>query len=338
MPVYNIEKYLSESLDSVLQQTFTDWELICVDDGSTDGSGRILDEYARRDSRIKVIHQANAKVHAARNNALDQASGEWIGFVDPDDVISKCWFETAVGQMKDSVDLVRMGFSHGTVVPMRFIDSKPKRKSVYVAQKDVVRWGWTTFPAVGLLWVCFIRRAVIGDLRFRDRINCKEDGIFLLELLPAVHGVVQLDYAGYFYRQVFGSLSTRRHYVIQTVAFLEAYLEIWDGQQSVFAGDDVRELVRTALTGGTKSDICSWALRHRSSDDPDSSDLIRKVYQRLCNVGAVWGGTRLLGARYMLPFLLWERTGWVLPLQLVGRIFLFAGNILRRLGLRRAIV
>lgn len=338
MPVYNVENFLVESLESVLRQTFADWELICVDDGSTDGSGRILDEYASQDPRIKVIHQTNAKVHAARNNALDHASGEWIGFVDPDDVISKCWFETAVGLMKDSVDLVRMNFVQGLAVPRGFADAKPEGEGRSVEQKDVARWGWMTFPSSGFLWVCFVRRTAIGNLRFRDRINCREDGIFLLELLPALHEVVQLDYVGYFYRHVSGSLSTRRHYVIQTVAFLEAYLEIWNGHQDYFTRGGVKSLVRAALTYNTKSDICSWTLRHCSSDDPDSGDLIRRVYLKLCDTGAVWRGARLLGARYRLPFLIWERTGWVLPLQLVGRIFLFAGHVLRRLGLRRAAI
>ena len=86
IPVYNVAPYLRECLDSVLAQTFTDWEAICVDDGSTDGSGAILDEYAAKDSRFKVIHQQNAGVSAARNAALDAMKGEWVGFLDADDI------------------------------------------------------------------------------------------------------------------------------------------------------------------------------------------------------------------------------------------------------------
>ena len=91
IPVYNAEKYLRECLDSVLAQTFPDWEAICVDDGSTDGSGAILDEYAAKDGRFRVIHQKNAGVSAARNAALDVAKGEWVCFVDADDVIDRDW-------------------------------------------------------------------------------------------------------------------------------------------------------------------------------------------------------------------------------------------------------
>ena len=87
IPVYNIAPYLRECLDSVLAQTFTDWEAICVDDGSTDGSGAILDEYAAKDKRFRIFHTSNGGVSSARNLALDKAEGEWVWFVDGDDAI-----------------------------------------------------------------------------------------------------------------------------------------------------------------------------------------------------------------------------------------------------------
>lgn len=88
IPVYNIAPYLHECFDSILTQTFTDWEAICVDDGSTDGGGDILDEYAAKDPRFRVFHQPNAGVSAARNLGLDVATGDWIYFVDGDDALA----------------------------------------------------------------------------------------------------------------------------------------------------------------------------------------------------------------------------------------------------------
>ena len=85
VPVYNAEKYLSRCMDSILVQTFTCFELLLVDDGSTDCSGRICDEYAKRDTRIRVIHKENGGVSSARNLGLDNAKGEWICFCDSDD-------------------------------------------------------------------------------------------------------------------------------------------------------------------------------------------------------------------------------------------------------------
>ena len=85
IPVYNQAPYLAECIDSVLAQTLHEIEVVCVDDGSTDGSGKMLDEYAVRDSRVKVIHQENAGAGPARNAGMDAAQGEFIAFMDPDD-------------------------------------------------------------------------------------------------------------------------------------------------------------------------------------------------------------------------------------------------------------
>lgn len=87
VPVYNVEKYLRKCIDSILNQTFKDFELILIDDGSTDESGKICDEYNLKDNRIKVIHKENGGLSSARNAGLDIAQGEYIGFVDSDDWI-----------------------------------------------------------------------------------------------------------------------------------------------------------------------------------------------------------------------------------------------------------
>lgn len=93
VPVYNVSKYIEATLDSILNSTYRDIELVLVDDGSTDGSGGICDQYASCDDRIHVIHQKNAGVSAARNAGLDLAKGEYIGFVDGDDVIHPNMFQ-----------------------------------------------------------------------------------------------------------------------------------------------------------------------------------------------------------------------------------------------------
>ena len=89
VPVYNVEKYLPTCVDSILCQTFTNFELILVDDGSTDRSGIICDEYEKKDTRVKVIHKENGGLSSARNAGLYIAKGKYIGFVDSDDFIDK---------------------------------------------------------------------------------------------------------------------------------------------------------------------------------------------------------------------------------------------------------
>ena len=85
VPIYKAEKYLHRCVDSIIAQTFTDWELLLVDDGSPDRSGEICDEYTGRDNRIRVIHKENGGVSSARNAGLDVAKGQWVVFVDSDD-------------------------------------------------------------------------------------------------------------------------------------------------------------------------------------------------------------------------------------------------------------
>src|SRR5690625_1367019 len=94
VPVYNLEDYLHKCIDSILAQTFTNFELILVNDGSTDRSSEICEEYASIDHRIRVIHKKNGGVASSRNAGLEVAKGEYIGFVDNDDYINEYMFET----------------------------------------------------------------------------------------------------------------------------------------------------------------------------------------------------------------------------------------------------
>ena len=105
VPVYNVEKYLRECLDSISQLKAVTWEAILVDDGSTDTSGKICDEYAKQNSRFRVIHQKNAGVSVARNAGLDAAKGDWIWFVDSDDSINPD-FEISNLEVFDDADYV----------------------------------------------------------------------------------------------------------------------------------------------------------------------------------------------------------------------------------------
>lgn len=109
VPVYNTAEYLPRCLDSLLEQTYRNLQVICVNDGSPDNSAEILAEYAARDSRVKVIHQKNAGVAAARNRGLDAATGEFVSFVDSDDWVEPVAYEQVMLQFVEGVDIVAMG-------------------------------------------------------------------------------------------------------------------------------------------------------------------------------------------------------------------------------------
>ena len=99
VPVYNVEKYLSKCIDSILSQTYKNLEIILVDDGSPDSSPKICDKYKERDNRIKVIHKKNGGLASARNAGMDIATGKYIGFVDSDDMIAEDMYEVLLENM-----------------------------------------------------------------------------------------------------------------------------------------------------------------------------------------------------------------------------------------------
>ncbi len=113
VPVYNVEKYLRNCLDSIINQTYTNLEIILVDDGSPDGSGKICDEYALKDGRIKIFHNKNMGLSGARNFGIDNATGEYITFVDSDDEINLYYIEKLFKILKENnADLSICGFKY----------------------------------------------------------------------------------------------------------------------------------------------------------------------------------------------------------------------------------
>lgn len=109
-PVYNIGPYLPNFIGSVIGQTFTEWELLLIDDGSTDGSGKICDDYKLTDERIKVIHKTNGGVSSARNAGLKEMTGEWVLMPDPDDVLPSDALEFLLKSVSDEIDLVSASY------------------------------------------------------------------------------------------------------------------------------------------------------------------------------------------------------------------------------------
>lgn len=105
---------MRKCLDSVLAQSFADFEVLLINDGSTDGSGKICDDYAQKDARVKVFHKENGGVSSARNLGLDNATGEWISFVDSDDYVEKNYFEVINNNLSQEIDV--LVFSYWKIV------------------------------------------------------------------------------------------------------------------------------------------------------------------------------------------------------------------------------
>lgn len=208
VPVYNVEKYIHQCIDSILGQTFTDFELLLIDDGSPDNSGAICDEYAAKDSRVRVFHQENAGVSVARNKGIDEAVGEWISFVDSDDWIDSDFYEAYFCEMQNkNVDIVFAGFKICTDnnVENKYVTTSTSRisENISVAIQSLIK-----SDMFG--WICnkLFRKQIIvrNRLQFNKDIKLSEDQLFTLEYCQHISNIVLLSGCGYNYRILPNSL------------------------------------------------------------------------------------------------------------------------------------
>ena len=204
VPVYNVEKYLESCIESVLIQTFTDFELILVDDGSPDNCGAICDEYAAKDNRIVVIHQKNGGLSAARNAGLDAATGKYIYFLDSDDSIKPNLIEIVVPYLEGGADLVV--FNHERVHPDGFVSPCVYELGTYVlSEENRVNFYVKTLLSYSIGWEAWsrmFRRDIIEayHLRFADnRRIFAEDMYFSLCYCAHVQEIISISQSLYCY-------------------------------------------------------------------------------------------------------------------------------------------
>lgn len=196
IPVYNAEKYLRRCIDSVLSQTFTDFELLLIDDGSKDKSGAICDEYAAKDSRVRVFHKENGGVSSARNLGIDNAKGEWISFVDADDEISNLE-ELQIADYKSDMIL----FTLKVITPEDYYTEKTFLKSDWPKTKKNYIHHYLHFHIFSSVCAKLIRSSVIGDLRFDTEIKFGEDALFNLKILASLNEIELCDKVEYVYHR-----------------------------------------------------------------------------------------------------------------------------------------
>jgi len=196
VPVYNVEKYLPRCIDSILAQTFTDFELILVDDGSPDNCGKICDEYAKKDDRIVIIHKENAGVSAARNDGLDIASGKYISFVDSDDIIHPQFYEV----MKETINGADLAYCEYVRFDeeYRFENIEEVKHFEYESGNKFNQPDLTIY----MVWNKLIKKDIISDLRFDTALKNAEDSLFAFNTMIRCNKVVYVNEVlyGYFVR------------------------------------------------------------------------------------------------------------------------------------------
>lgn len=200
IPVYNSEKTLHRCVDSILNQTFDDWELLLIDDGSKDSSGEICDDYAKKNKRIRVFHKENGGVSSARNLGLDNVCGEWITFCDSDDFVYSDWLNNYVENIANDIDLICQGFECDGML----VDELKETKVFGLNYRGNVREGVLLLDEIhslGYIWVKLFRRNVIdkNNLRFDEGFNYWEDQEFCFRYFCYIRNIVCTDKVGYFY-------------------------------------------------------------------------------------------------------------------------------------------
>ena len=289
IPVYNVAPYLRECLDSVLAQTFGDWEALCVDDGSTDGSGAILDEYAAKDSRFKVIHQTNAGVSAARNKGLDEARGEWVGFLDADDVWANEWLSEIAAEAGEKVEWIRTGWTDWN-------ESSGARKSKQSEingvdgsffTKNILSLGWHLVSRCGFPFVNFYRRNLLRGICYPLGIRFREDALFCYEVAAKARTLKIVSATGYFRRERDGSATFSRRRRDDSIKLLTAYSKLWNGLGLCDrVGPDERGRLLEASTFWVSKDVREWLARCRYRTVNDDFEVWRCV-RRLLKAGAI---------------------------------------------------
>ena len=226
VPVYNVEKYLPRCMDSIINQTLNDIEIIMIDDGSPDNCPKLCDEYVKRDSRVKVVHQKNQGLGLARNTGLEIATGKYVTFVDSDDYIALESMECIWAKMEEcNADMCVFSYKNKADSGSEELKTIPIGDNVYEERDilSVVLLGMVgsepTYPRdtyIGMsVWKCAYSRKVLeeNNLRFiSEREYISEDIIFQLLTLKYMKRVVTMTRPLYFYCENASSDSLTKKY------------------------------------------------------------------------------------------------------------------------------
>ena len=217
VPLFNAEKFAKRCIESVLMQTFKNYELILIDDGSKDKTGEICDKYAEKDTRIKVIHKNNGGVSSARNTGLDMAKGEWITFLDADDWIEPNFLLIVDNNSNDSIDWI---FAQWRTI---WDNGLPNEINNYEQEILFNNWEeikniWDKMANMDICrcpWGKFFRRSVIESykLRFDNSLKYGEDTVFNYEYLINIKGLslCKKDYSHYIFHQNYGVIAVIKY-------------------------------------------------------------------------------------------------------------------------------
>lgn len=222
IPVYKVEKYLPRCIESVLNQTYKNFELILVDDGSPDNSGKICDEYALKDERIKVIHKENGGVSSARNAGIDVAKGEFINFIDSDDWVPSNSLQTLLAGISNDCDISVGSFENRDVkirkkplnVSKIYISDLKIERNLRILERDEFHGPW------GKIYKSKIIKE--NNLKFPSGVKFGEDALFVKEYLKYCNIIKTTDITVYYYNRLnYDAMTKKFSYYNELVKWME---------------------------------------------------------------------------------------------------------------------
>ncbi len=249
IPVYNTdETYIRRCIQSILAQSYEDFEILLVDDGSRVSCGQVLDEIEKQDARIHVWHTPNGGVSKARNFGINVARGEWICFIDSDDTVEECFFQSALEMLEDDVDLLcgktwqiqsDDADSHKIDMSTKVRNNKIYKLHTLEEKENVIRCTilGETEKVQGMrpeVWCKLFRRSTLGELRFREQVAIGEDQIFMTEYLQKCRAVKIVNSFWYCY-YIYQNSSMRKKDAGKAEKYICYFNGLHDSMETEFA-------------------------------------------------------------------------------------------------------
>lgn len=302
VPVYNAEKYLRRALDAICGQTYKNLEIILIDDGSTDRSGAICDEYKEKDSRIIVMHQVNSGVSVTRNKALSLVTGELIAFVDADDYIIPDFFEKLVCiKNKQSAEMVICNFRRFSSDKIPCVEKCKGEVQVW-NKKEALRNVYGSYGHLisGVLWNKLYDAKLFEELRFPEGLK-NEDEFLLPKLIDRTNTVAYTSEIMYYYYENGNSITTNSNYLNS-----EDIYKVFDERMKYFEqkGNEYDDFVRLTK----KSYLDRIISRYKKTKNKDLLRRYRNKYQEFkndvqgigyriffCSPGLYYGIVKIMG-------------------------------------------
>ena len=226
LPIYRVENYLTQCIESLIIQTYKNIEIILVDDGSPDSCPVICDEYALKDSRIKVLHKKNGGVSSARNEGLKASSGVYVYFMDPDDMVVPRFLEYMYQTMvTEACDMAVCAFTSDEEQFQRDCRKDALCEQTTIGKSELLKKVAFSWDVAGYTWNKLLKRSLIGELRFDESVHMNEDQLFTLQYASRVKKAVLVQDSLYYYRVLDTSAMNQKWNDRKASAFI-TYLKI----------------------------------------------------------------------------------------------------------------